>query len=156
MKLQIMQFKCAKCGHYFKAPDLAFDSYGEFLLRTPNGFDEVYLNAFADKTYEEVNMILEENIIADSEPSIEVADVLKKIYGCVTCDFSVSGEPFKMGLFPKCPYCQSRDMAAWDEAIPVEFVEKFIPEVTHAGWSLLSKEQKRELVSNAVQCFYKN
>lgn len=78
MRLQIMQFKCAKCGDYFKAPDLSFESYGEFLLRTLEGEGEAYLNVFADKTYDEVSVILEKNDWMNEQTSIEVVDILKK------------------------------------------------------------------------------
>lgn len=41
----------------FESPEIASDSYGEFLLRSPSGA-VVYLDAHLDKTYEEVDQLL--------------------------------------------------------------------------------------------------
>lgn len=67
-----------KCGDFFKAPDLAFDSYGEFLLRTLGGDEEASLNALADKKYEKVSLILWKRQMMNAESSFGVAGVLRK------------------------------------------------------------------------------
>lgn len=47
-------------------------------------------------------------------------------------------------------------MAAWDEARPADFVEKYIPEITHLRWNLFSENEKKVAVETAFRYFYSN
>ncbi|RCS58581.1 hypothetical protein [Parvibium lacunae] len=150
MKLQLIKFKCAKCDGEFKAPEIVFDSYGEFLLRSVGNAEEAYLDAFQDKTYEEVDRLLKANPRMIGKKSNLLADILRKNYGAIACDPDSAGNPFQIGIFPKCPFCNSQEMEYWEETEPPQFVEKVVPVVTHTRWSALSDAEKRVKVDEVL------
>jgi hypothetical protein len=150
MKMQMVKFNCLKCGCQFKAPELGFDSYGEFLLRSAGSASEAYLDAMQDSTYQEVNGLLKSHArLRELKPNA-LAAVLRKSYGLIACDLDQTGNAFQIGMFPKCPSCGSQEMASWEATDPPEFVEKEISPVTHVAWSSLSDAEKAAKVDLAL------
>lgn len=150
MKLQLVKFKCAKCAGIFKSPEVAFNSYGEFLLRSVVDAEEAYVNAIEDETYQEVNIILKSNArMAGKEPNV-LAEILRKTYGAIACDPDSVGQPFQIGRFPKCPSCDSQEMEYWEATEPPEFVEKAVRSVPHTKWGLLSHADKEAKVDEVL------
>ena len=151
MKLQLTIFKCAKCANIFKAPDIAHGAYGEFLLRSVD--DELaYLDAIADETYQEVNLMVKANLRMIGKTPNVVADILRKTYGAIACDSDSSGQPYQIGRFPKCPGCNSNEMEFWEPTEPPEFIEEPVRPVTHTRWSLLSRLEREERVDHVLSC----
>ncbi len=150
MKLQLVKFKCAKCAEIFKAPEIAFDSYGEFLLRSVVDAEEAYVNAIEDETYQEVNSMLKANARMAGKKPNTLAEMLRKTYGAIACDPDSAGQPFQIGRFPKCPSCDSQEMEYWEATEPPEFVEKEVRSVTHANWGLLSHAEKETKVDEVL------
>lgn len=150
MKMQMIKFQCAKCGSQFKAPDLGFDSYGEFLLRSVGNADEAYLDAMEDGTYQEVSELLKSHTRLLGIKPNAFAAVLRRTYGLIACDPDQAGGPFQIGLFPRCPSCDSQEMASWEATDPPEFIEKALPPVTHLTWADLSHAEKVSRVDNVL------
>lgn len=150
MKLTIISFTCARCGENFRAPGLPFDSYGEFLLRSLISAEEAYLDALDDKTFLEVESILRLNHRVASSASVDVADLLQENYGAIACEPDRFGRPFKIGVFPCCPYCNSQEMSSWDEVDPPEFVEKNVEYVRHDHWASLTEGEKMCVVDKVI------
>jgi hypothetical protein len=150
MRLQIFEYQCQPSGHVFRAPELPADAYGEFLLRNETGTAMVYVNAIADPTYKEVDVLLQRHSSLAGVPGNGRADILRRIYGAVACDPDSEGQPFLIGQHPQCPVCASTHMKAWQEVQPVEFVDLDIPAATHSIWSALTEDQKADRVSGAL------
>jgi len=150
MRLQIFEYQCAPSGHAFRAPELPADAYGEFLLRSRTGAEIVYVNAIADPTYKEVDVLLQRHPTLAGVPAIGRADILRRIYGAVACDPDAEGQPFRIGQHPQCPVCSSTDMKSWQEVHPVEFVDLEIPAATHLLWATLTESKKADRVNDAL------
>lgn len=151
MRLRIVKFNCPKCNYQFKATELGFDSYGEFLLRSHGDANEAYLNAIQDSTYQEVNGLLKSHPqLRELKPNA-LASLLRKSYGLIACDPDQGGNAFQIGLFPKCPSCGSQEMASWEATEPPEFTDKEISPVTHGEWSLLTGDEKTAKVDQALR-----
>ncbi|MCY1279422.1 hypothetical protein D9M69_383140 [compost metagenome] len=150
MKMQLIKFKCAKCGSQFKAPDLSFYSYGEFLLRSIGNADEVYLNAMEDRVYQEVNALLKVNPRVSERKPNALAEVLRKAFGMIACDPDYAGQPFQIGAFPKCTSCGAQEMDCWEATEPAEFVERNLPLATHVAWAALSDADKEERADSVL------
>ena len=142
MKLHLFNYHCANCKCVFKVPKLAAQTYGEFLLRSVDGSDEVYLNALNDPTYDEVHQLIKSNVKMAHKSANALAGVLRKIYGAVACDPGSAGGAYQLAGSPKCPSCGSQEIASWEATEPPEFVEKEVRPVTHANWNWLSSEEK--------------
>ncbi|MHB8386565.1 hypothetical protein [Metallibacterium sp.] len=150
MRLQIFEYQCEASGHSFRAPELPIDVYGEFLLRNETDAAMVYLNAIADPTYKEVDMLLQRHPSLAGVPPNRRADILRRIYGAVACDLDSEGRPFRIGQHPKCPVCSSANVRSWQEVQPVEFVDLDIPAATHSIWTALTEDQKADRVNSAL------
>ena len=150
MRLQIFEYQCEPSGHVFRAPELPADAYGEFLLRSETGAEMVCVNAIADPTYKEVDMLLQRYPSLTSVSAIKRADILRRIYGAVACDPDSEGRPFHIGQHPQCPVCSSPNMKSWQEVQPVEFVDLDIPAATHLLWAALTEDQKADRVNDAL------
>ena len=150
MRLQIFEYQCEPSGHVFRAPELPADSYGEFLLRNETGTAMAYVNAIADPTYKEVDLLLQRHPSLDGAPPNRRADILRRIYGTVACDPDAEGRPFCIGQHPQCPVCSSPKMKSWQEVQPVEFVDLDVPAATHLLWSTLTEDQKAGRVNSAL------
>jgi len=150
MKMQLIKFKCGKCGSQFKAPDLGFNSYGEFLLRSIGNADEAYLNAMEDRAYQEVNALLKVSSKVSGKRPNEIAEILRKWFGLIACDPDRAGRPFQIGAFPKCTSCGSQEMDYWEATDPAEFVEKSLRPITHASWAALSDDEKEARVDSVL------
>lgn len=150
MKMQLIKFKCARCGKQFKAPDLGFNSYGEFLLRSIGNADEAYLNAMENSAYQEVNALLKVNSKVSGKKPGELADILRKWFGLIACDPDRAGQPFQIGAFPKCISCGSQEMDYWEATDPAEFVERNVCLVTHVSWAALSDDEKKARIDSVL------
>lgn len=142
MKLHLFNYHCAQCNYVFKVPKLAAQAYGEFLLRSVEGSDEVYLNALNDPTYDEVYLLVKCNVKMAHKSANALADILRKIYGAVACDPGSSGGAYQLAGLPTCPSCGSREIASWEATEPPEYVEKEVAPVAHSNWDQLSNEEK--------------
>ena len=151
MKLQAFLYVCEPSGHEFQAPELPFNSYGEFLLRDETGTSLSYLNAFSDPTLAEVSGLLEATPEMGYLTAGQRGRVLQRSYGEVACDPDVEGRHFRIGQHPRCPACSSTTMRSWDEVVPVDFIEVDVPLVTHVRWRSLSEGQKADAVMRWLQ-----
>ena len=149
MKLILTHYVCSKCANEFDAPELPSGSYGDFLLRNAAG-EIAYLNGIEDPTYEEVSRLLARDPSTAKLGTFERAGVLQNIYGKVACDAGPSAAPFHIGANPKCPRCDSQEMASWIEKEPPEFVDIDVPLVTHEHWNLLNEHEKIERIIQAT------
>ena len=151
MKMLMLKFNCLKCGNHFNAHELGVDSYGVFILRSAGTASEAYLDAMQDSTYQEVNGLLKLHARWRELKPNELADVLRKSYGLIACDPDQAGQPFQIGMFPKCPSCGSQEMASWEATDPPVFIEMEISPVTHMSWSSLSDAEKTTKVAQALK-----
>jgi hypothetical protein len=150
MRLQIFEYHCEPAGHVFRAPELPADAYGEFLLRSETGAEMAYVNALADPTYKEVDVLLQRHPGLIDVPATGRADTLRRIYGAVACDPDSEGRTFRIGQHPHCPVCSSSHMKSWQEVLPVEFVDLDILAATHLFWETLADGQKTNRVDAAL------
>jgi predicted nucleic-acid-binding Zn-ribbon protein len=151
MKMQMLKFNCLKCGNHFNAYELGVDSYGVFILRSAGTASEAYMDALQDSTYQEVNGLLKLHArLRELKPN-ELAAVLRKSYGLIACDPDQAGQPFQIGMFPKCPSCGSQEMASWEATDPPVFIEMEISPVTHTVWFSLSEAEKVFKVNQGLE-----
>jgi hypothetical protein len=149
MKLQLVKYICGKCGENFKAPEILYNAYGEFLLRSAGG-ETRYLNALGDKTYAEVAGHLTESAkVIDKTPNA-LADMVRKMYGAIACDPDGMGNLFEIGKDPGCPVCGCQKMAYWEATDPPEFVDENVLPVTHVGWNMLSHADKKQKIEQVL------
>lgn len=146
MKSHFFNYHCTNCNCVFKVPKLANQAYGEFLLRSSDGSDEAYLNAFNDPTYDEVHQILKSNVKTAHKSANALADILRKIYGAVACDPDGAGGAYQLAGSPKCPSCGSQESASWEATEPPEYIDKEVNPVTHSNWNQLASEEKAHKV----------
>ena len=146
MKLQMFTYTCEPSGHEFQAPELPFNSYGEFLLRDGTGTSMAYLNALSDPTYLEVSVLLKSLPETQHLTANQRADVLQRLYREVACDTDIDGKPFHIKQHPGCPICSSTAMRSWDEAVPIDFIDVDVPLVSHINWYSLTEIQKVKIV----------
>jgi hypothetical protein len=149
MKLELVKYKCASCGSTFDAPEIGSDSYGEFLLRSSSG-SVTYLDAFQDKTYEDVDQLLAAYAKTGGLSAFDRAQVLRRVYGEIACDKDGDGNPFVLGAHPVCPVCGNQEMASWEFKEPLELVDVAIEPVTHNRWNSLSRDEKLRLVEQSL------
>jgi len=142
MKFELVIYKCAQCGNTFKAAAIGSGSYGEFLLRSEGEGVEAYLDALSDKTYDEVDKLLEAHPMLVGMSAFKRAEILRSVYGAIACDPDQHGNSYVIDGHPRCPTCGSREIESWEFTDPIEFVELDIPPVTHQLWNSLSDEEK--------------
>ncbi|WP_431822661.1 hypothetical protein [Burkholderia sp. F1] len=145
MKLELMKCKCSACGNDFLAPSLGDGAYGEFLLWSENG-KVVYLNAFEDQTFKEVDNLLCLHSKTSALDSLDRAKILHKIYGKLACDRDESGSIFSIEASPPCPVCGSQAIASWESINPAEVVDLELSNVTHFYWNSLTFDEKGKMV----------
>jgi hypothetical protein len=153
MKLQLVKYRCENCKLEFKAPQLKIGGYAEFLLRSQLTGHLAYLDAMADKTYDEVGEYLEANLKLAEKSANLIASILQKTYGIIACDPDPAGNIYQIGAAPVCPSCGSQNMEYWEVVEPSEFIEQIIPPVTHRAWSLLNDRRKAEKVDQVLTGF---
>ena len=149
MKLELVKYKCARCTSMFESPEIASDSYCEFLLRSPSGA-VVYLDAHLDKTYEEVDQLLAAHKRTGSLSGFERAQVLRRVYGEIACDKDADGNPYTLAAHPVCPVCGSQEMASWEFKEPPEFADVPLDFVAHNVWNSLSGGDKLKLLEGSL------
>lgn len=150
MKLSLFDVVCAGCELTFKAPDIAPNAYGEFLLRSDGAGEARYLNALQDRTYVEVEALLRAEARVVALAPVRRAKLLQDVFGPVACDPDASGAPLRIGVNAGCPACGSQQRRSWDASSPLEFVEVDVPVVSHEEWSRLSVAQKSARVREAT------
>lgn len=148
MKFHLFKYTCKKCGAIYKAPELSFDSYGEFLMRSVAG-ETVYLNAISDPVYDEVDKLLHELLNEKKFNSFQYANLLQTIFG-VACDKDSKGNRYDIKNKPKCNNCRFQEPSYWEATEPPEFIELNIPEVEHNKWSELTKAEKLDILKKAI------
>jgi hypothetical protein len=148
MKLHIFVYTCKDCLTSYQAPELSLNSYGEFLMRSVNG-QVVYLNALSDPVFEEMNELLHEVCEQNSLDEFQYADLIHNIFG-LACDLDSEGNEYSTDNQPNCPNCGCNDPSSWDEVYPPELIELNLPIVTHNRWLKLTKFEKLNLVSYAI------
>ena len=156
MILQLAKFKCKNCKTEFKANILKFEGYGEFSLRTPHANNIAYLNALEDKTYDEVDVLLKDNIYPKGKSANELANVLQNTYGEIACDPDVNGYYYQIGGSPSCTTCNRPCLDQWELIEPPVFVYKEIQSVTHNYWNSLSSQEKLVRVYDTLEKYNSN
>lgn len=146
MKIELFNYTCENCKNNFDAPALNDNAYGEFLLWSKNG-NVAYLNAIKDPTYKEVSDILKDNSCIFALADTERANILRRIYGNVACDSDSAGLPFSINAFPQCKKCGSQNISTWSPKLPTQFLDIYIPPVTHNQWNSLNNSEKQILVN---------
>lgn len=145
MKLGLVVCTCGHCHSTFEAPSLREGAYGEFLLRSKGGA-LAYLNVFLDSSYKELSeMLASIPITLDLMPS-ERTKVLQGLYGPLACDLDSNSYPFELDVFPACGECGSRDIVSWEFKNAAETVEVPVQTLTHFHGSMLSHENKIEMI----------
>lgn len=149
MKIPLAKYVCEICDAAFEAPMLGESRYGEFLLWSSSG-DVAYLNAFQDKTYQEVADLIAAQSEILKRDSFKAAEVLQNIFGPLACDPDRTGAPFVIGAHPPCKKCKRGRVASWEMIDPPKIVDLDIPSVTHKRWDRLTDREKAAAVSRAV------
>jgi len=148
MKFHLFKYTCKNCGCQFKAPEIGFDAYGEFLLRSSSG-ETVYINAMSDSTYQEVDQLMKKLPVNQGVSAVKLAEILRKIFG-IACDIDSKGQLFSINTKPKCPSCGSNEMSYWEATEPPEYVDKEFPNVTHDKWQSMTDNEKLKLLSDSI------
>lgn len=148
MKLILYQYKCENCGTLFMAPELPGEHYGEFILRSENGFP-AYLMAIDSKIFKTINNMLKKNIKLININHIDQANVLHSVFS-IACDLAPDGSPYQIGRFPICPHCKLTKIASWEPTNPPVFLDEEIKSVSHASWNKLTDEEQIALIDGAV------
>lgn len=139
MKLLLYIYKCQKCNHEFKVPQLRGAPYGEFLLRSSKG-EISYLYALDDEVFNNCHQILKVNSKLCGKKDLEIANILHKIFGYI-CDQAPSGNNYHIGK-PICPNCGGNKMSYWGPTNPAEIIEEDVPRLTYESWNKLNRNDK--------------
>lgn len=148
MRFHLFKYTCKQCGAIYKAPELSFDSYGEFLMRSPSG-EVVHLNAMSDPAYAEVDELLKRLPNMQGKSPVQLAKIQRKVFG-VACDTDSQGNRYSIETKPICQSCGNQEPSYWEATEPPEFVDIDITEVTHNDWLQLEESEKLELLERAV------
>ena len=148
MKLQVFRCHCGACGKWFDSSKVSELAYGEFLLRSDLG-ELRYLNAIDDPVFEEADRFMKNDPRVETLNTNKRADLLHDIF-CVTCDPDHQGNPFQIGLEPRCLHCHERNVIDWESVEPPTFVEVEVLPVTHEAWSTRHYDQKQAAISAAI------
>ncbi len=147
MKLHLYKYNCEQCGNKFKAPEISFDSYGEFLLRNSSG-EIKYVNAILDPVYDEVSTILKLMSTNQGKSEIELAEIQRMVFGA-SCDVNKGESEYRLNAKPVCPTCRSQEMSYWEATEPPEYIEQELNTVTHNKWNSLSAIDKETRIIKA-------
>jgi hypothetical protein len=146
MRLELVEYACGACRTRFKAPAIPAGAYGDFLLRNQNSEELRSLAAWHDPTFEEVDQIISASGHMAAQDARRRASILMDIFGPVVCDPDQSGNLYKIGLCPKCPFCSARPTSFLEVPEPVQHVDIEVLPVSHVGWDSLSSDEKRGAV----------
>lgn len=144
MKFHLFKYTCNQCGATYKAPELSFDSYGQFLMRSPAG-ETVYLNALSDHAYTEVDKLLKTFPNLQKLSPTRLAKIQKNIFG-VACDVDSHGNRYSIENRPICASCGNNEPSYWEATEPPEHVNVDFPAVTHQAWEALTEPEKITLL----------
>ena len=150
VKVVNSKFECQDCGQTSLIPMLSDFQYGEALLRseTPQW---VYLNMFADKTYEELHGIIKNNF-DDIFTKNNDFNSGNKIFDEICCDPDEFGKKYTDNFRPpNCLYCHSVNGLVSDYSGPNFKRIREIPDCTHVFWNDLSEDEKIAAVGNAIK-----
>lgn len=149
MKIEIIHCECGNCGSCYDMPWLGDNSYGEFLLWSMNG-EVAYLNAFTDKTYDEVYDLLEKENFILTDDEAQRTSFLQKIYGRLACDPDTKGMSFSMVDNDFCKRCGDKVLIKCKEQKPPKIKDLDIKNVTHKKWESLSHSEKKDFLFNLI------
>lgn len=134
-------FKCANCHAEFRAPEVPEDSYGLFVMRTEQSDEAVYLDAFKDDAFlESFELVKRSSLVLDL--TAEKRGALQQTVFPAICDLGPHGEPFRIGLLPRCACCGSRKMESWAPVRPIE--EWRLSLVEHTTWNAKTPTEKSD------------
>lgn len=142
------QYTCEQCKAIYKAPQLSYMLYGEFLMRSING-NMIYLNALSDFVFNEVHHLLRELFFKENLSDSKYSDLLHDVFG-VACDSDSDGNEYSINNNPNCPECGCNKSSFWEELDPPEFIDLPIPTVTHNNWIKLTKTEKLHILNEAI------
>jgi hypothetical protein len=143
-------FKCACCDADFNAPEVPEDSYGLFVMRTIDADDTALLDAYADKAFLESYELVKRNKLVGNLDARKRGELQHLVFAEI-CDLGPHGDPFRIGLLPKCPMCGARSMESWEPVRPTR--PWALPALEHTAWNMKTAIEKRELIDNLI---YKN
>ncbi len=149
MKISLGEYTCGSCNSTFEAPMLSETSYGEFLLWSAKG-NVAYLNAIKDEVYSEFEELLLKNFSELKDSENKRVEVLQREFGPITCDPDNSGENYKIGMFPTCPFCDESCIKSWQVSNPLKYTDYEIPHVTHANWKQMNLLEKNCLINSIL------
>ena len=147
MSAIVFEYLCGSCGTAFKAAGISDFSYGEFVLRSLDGY-EVFLDSISNPIFEEVARLVESHSLLKGASNERKANAVQEVFS-IACDPDPKGEFFQMYLPPKCPKCGQINPECWDVSEPIESME--LPSVTHFGWESLTAEEKSEKIDAEIR-----
>ncbi|WED25522.1 hypothetical protein L3V77_10630 [Vibrio sp. DW001] len=150
IKCVIYEYECKCCGQKYRSP-IYKNGYGQFLLRSYNSNGLAWLDAISDPAYKEMGMLLRNNPKVTHLKQRTQSDIFHKIVGCLY-DPDLDGGYFGIGIAPKCPHCDQRDVHSCQEVEPIEFVNLRVPIITATRWSSLSLKEKEDKINNSLTC----
>lgn len=153
MKLVLFEYRCRSCGGIFKAPQVSPHAYGEFLLRKKNSSSLRYLDAINSSVYSDIAREIKINPETSGLNEMRQSNVLQAIFGGVACDPDADGQPFHMGLMPRCPHCNERDALSWNITDPIEFDEIEVAPVEFSIWHGLTPKERKKRILDGVRKF---
>lgn len=142
MKLAVFDIVCDACDHAFQEADIGPEAYGVFLLRTAAGGELRVLHAMEDRTYDEVETLLQADARIARLAARHRAAILLEVYGAAACDPDAFDRSWRIGTHGRCPSCGSGVRRSWELASPAVTLDVDVPHVTHARWDSLSPDRK--------------
>jgi DNA-directed RNA polymerase subunit RPC12/RpoP len=142
------KFKCATCGKEFEAPEVPEMSYGLFVMRTEETDEAAFLDALNDSAFLESYEFVKDHAQLANHTDIDRGRIQQAVFSSV-CDKTARGETLRIGLRPKCRSCGSRNMASWQQRMPIK--EWPLPTVTHDCWEEKTATEKRAAIDDGIQ-----
>jgi hypothetical protein len=141
MRVPRSDAKCKKCGLSFRVPVLSDFVYGEFICFGQNGKSFVYLNSFAEKAWNEIELDLKEFMSDDKNNGYtEETECFQNVIG--KCIDKIDGEEFSITKGPVCPKCLSHSIER--ENVLVDFIE--IPNATFDYYFSLDDQARKDYI----------
>lgn len=151
LKSQLYLFECRNCDSKFKFPvyPISDYSYGEFLLKSKNSNDLVYLYALTDKAFLELMKLVKNDKQTEGMGDAARSNIFQKIVG-IAYDRGSDGGLLYVGLSPICPSCSDAHEKKYTETNPPEYKIIEVPKATSIDWDNLREEHKIEFVAAAL------
>lgn len=142
-------YKCADCGSEFEAAGLSDFTYGLFVMRTEDS-QQAFLDAISDAVFEESSEMVERHPQVIGLKPHELGKLTQAVFA-VTCDKTLDGGSYEIGMPPKCPSCGSHKMASWQPLRPIR--DWPLPSVEHQTWNAKSAPEKIVAIDTAIRRF---